>query len=242
MAAPEVGQRLAMLMKSMKLKNYQFAKKYGISAASLSRYKAGERYPDPELLLKLSESEVNVNWLLTGKGTTRIVQDFDGWMKERLEEKLKVVDSKTGLIQAPTIDYTRTVNLTIIGDISAGPREHIIDCRDLGENIELPRSLLPGQTDKYMAFRVNGHSMEPNILHEDIVVIKQELDWEIANERVCAIRADDGVTLKKVELDPTNRRIILQPFNLDYKVQIIDSDQGLEAFLIGVLSLQLRLF
>ena len=242
MAAPEVGQRLAMLMKSMKLKNYQFAKKYGISAASLSRYKAGERYPDPELLLKLSESEVNVNWLLTGKGTTRIVQDFDGWMKERLEEKLRVVDSKTGLIQAPTIDYTRTVNLTIIGDISAGPREDIIDCRDLGENLELPRSLLPGQTDKYMAFRVNGHSMEPNILHEDIVVIKQELDWEIANERVCAIRADDGVTLKKVELDPTNRRIILQPFNLDYKVQIIDSDQGLEAFLIGVLSLQLRLF
>jgi len=231
-----------MLMKSMKLKNYQFAKKYGISAASLSRYKAGERYPDPELLLKLSESEVNVNWLLTGKGTTRIVQDFDGWMKERLEEKLKVVDSKTGLIQAPTIDYTRTVNLTIIGDISAGPREDIIDCRDLGENLELPRSLLPGHTDKYMAFRVNGHSMEPNILHEDIVVIKQELDWEIANERVCAIRADDGVTLKKVELDPTNRRIILQPFNLDYKVQIIDSDQGLEAFLIGVLSLQLRLF
>ncbi len=231
-----------MLMKSMKLKNYQFAKKYGISAASLSRYKAGERYPDPELLLKLSESEVNVNWLLTGKGTTRIVKDFDGWMKERLEEKLKVVDSKTGLIQSPTIDYTRTVNLTIIGDISAGPREDVIDCRDLGENLELPRSLLPGQTDKYMAFRVNGHSMEPNILHEDIVVIKQELDWEIANERVCAIRADDGVTLKKVELDPTNRRIILQPFNLDYKVQIIDSDQGLEAFLIGVLSLQLRLF
>ncbi len=84
--------------------------------------------------------------------------------------------------------------------------------------------------------------MEPNILHEDIVVIKQELDWEIANEKVCAIRADDGVTLKKVELDPTNKRIILQPFNLDYKVQIIDSDQGLEAFLIGILSLQLRLF
>ena len=242
MAAPEVGQRLAMLMKSMKLKNYQFAKKYGISAASLSRYKAGERYPDPELLLKLSESEVNVNWLLTGKCTTRIVQDVDGWMKERLEEKLRVVDSKTGLIQAPTIDYTRTVNLTIIGDISAGPREHIEDFRRLGESVEIPRNLVPGNTDKYMAFRVNGHSMEPNIMHEDIVVIKQELDWEIANEKVCAVRADDGVTLKKVELDPANRRIILQPFNLDYKVQIIDSDQGLDAFLIGVLSLQLRLF
>jgi len=242
MAAPEVGQRLAMLMKSMKLKNYQFAKKYGISAASLSRYKAGERYPDPELLLKLSESEVNVNWLLTGKGTTRIVQDFDGWMKERLEEKLKVVDSKTGLIQAPTIDYTRTVNLTIIGDISAGPREDIIDCRDLGESLELPRSLLPGQTDKYMAFRVNGHSMEPNIMHEDLVIIKQEAIWENIDQRVCAVRCDDGATLKKVELDPEHNRIVLIPFNSDYKVQIIDEDQGVDAFLIGVLSLQLRLF
>lgn len=208
MAAPEVGQRLAMLMKSMKLKNYQFAKKYGISAASLSRYKAGERYPDPELLLKLSESEVNVNWLLTGKGTTRIVQDFDGWMKERLEEKLKVVDSKTGLIQAPTIDYTRTIILQILGEISAGPREDIRDARDLGENIELARSLLPGSADNYMAFRVNGHNLEPNILYEDIVIIKQEMYWEMANEKVSTVRDKDGVALKNVELDPVNKRII----------------------------------
>jgi len=242
MAAKEVGKRLAMLIKNMKLKNYQFAEKFGISAASLSRYKSGERYPDPELLLKMSEAQININWLLTGKGTTQIVKDFDGWMKERLEEKLKVVDSRSGLIQAPTIDYTRTVSLTILGEISAGPREDILDLRDLGENIEIPRSLIPGRPDNYMAFRVNGHSMEPNILHEDIVIIKQELDWEMANEKVSAVRAEDGVTLKKVELDPANKRIILQPFNMDYKVQILDEDQGLDIFLIGVLSLQLRLF
>jgi len=242
MAAKEVGKRLAMLIKNMKLKNYQFAEKFGISAASLSRYKSGERYPDPELLLKMSEAQININWLLTGKGTTQIVKDFDGWMKERLEEKLKVVDSRSGLIQAPTIDYTRTVSLTILGEISAGPREDILDLRDLGENIEIPRSLIPGRPDNYMAFRVNGHSLEPNILHEDIVIIKQELDWEMANEKVSAVRAEDGVTLKKVELDPANKRIILQPFNMDYKVQILDEDQGLDIFLIGVLSLQLRLF
>ena len=242
MAALEVGKRLAMLMKNMKLKNYQFAKKFNISAASLSRYKSGERYPDPELLLRLSEAEINVNWLLTGKGTTQIVKDFDGWMKERLEEKLKVVDSRTGLIQAPTIDYTRTINLQMLGEISAGPREHIEDLRHLGETIEVPRTLLPGNFNNYLAFRVNGRSMEPNIMHEDIVVIKQEYDWDLASEKVCAIRADDGTTLKKVELDPANRRIILQPFNLDCKVQILDPDQGLDVNLIGVLSLQLRLF
>jgi hypothetical protein len=59
---------------------------------------------------------------------------------------------------------------------------------------------------------------------------------------ISSLSATDGVTLKKVVLDPANSRIILQPFNMDYNVQIIDPDQGLEIYLIGILSLQLRLF
>lgn len=124
----------------------------------------------------------------------------------------------------------------------AGPREHIVDCRRLGERIEIPRTLMPGITDQYVAFRVNGHSMEPNIMHEDIVLLKQTYVWDYANGKVGAIRADEGVTLKKIILDPKNSRVILQTFNLDYNVQILDADQGQDAILIGVLSLQLRLF
>jgi len=242
MKKSEIGVRLERVIKTMKLKQYQFAEKFGISSASLTRYKSGDRLPDPEFLIALSKEKINTNWLLTGDGSMNIRPDFDGWMKEQLQKNLGKVNSKTGLIETPAIDYTRTINLTILGEISAGPREDVVDLRDLGENIELPRSLLPGRPDNYMAFRVNGHSMEPNILHEDIVVIKQELDWELANEKVSAVRADDGVTLKKVELDHANKRIILQPFNIDYKVQILDPDQGLDIYLIGVLSLQLRLF
>ena len=241
-AAREIGERLGKLLKIMRLKNYQFSEKFGISNASLARYKSGDRLPEPQLLLDLCKARVNINWLLTGEGTTQITQDFDGWMKEKLEQRMKVVDSKTGLIQSPTIDYTRTITLPIVGEISAGPREDIIDCRSLGETVEVPRTLEPGNDNNYIAFRVNGHSMEPNILHEDIVIIKQSIDWDNANGKVCAVRASDGVTLKKVVLDPANSRIILQPFNMDYNVQIIDPDQGLELILIGNLSLQMRLF
>lgn len=241
-AAREIGERLGKLLKIMRLKNYQFSEKFGISNASLARYKSGDRLPEPQLLLDLCKARVNINWLLTGEGTTQITQDFDGWMKEKLEQRMKVVDSKTGLIQSPTIDYTRTITLPIVGEISAGPREDVIDCRSLGETVEVPRTLAPGNDNNYIAFRVNGHSMEPNILHEDIVIIKQSIDWDNANGKVCAVRASDGVTLKKVVLDPANSRIILQPFNMDYDVQIIDPDQGLELILIGNLSLQMRLF
>ncbi len=242
MATKEIGDRLLKVMKMMRLKNYEFAEKFSLSPVTLSRYKAGLRVPEPNFLIALAKAQVNVNWLLTGEGTMQIVKDFDGWMKERLEQKLKIVDSKTGLIEAPTIDYTRTVNFSILGEISAGPREHIEDFRRLGESVEIPRNLVPGNTDKYMAFRVNGHSMEPNIMHEDIVLLMQTYDWEFANGKVGAVRAGDGVTLKKIILDPQNSRVILQPFNLDFDVQILDADQGDDAFLIGVLSLQLRLF
>ncbi len=238
----EIGERLAMVLKMMRLKSYQFAEKFGVSKASMARYKSGERLIESQLLLELSKARININWLFTGEGTMQITQDFDGWMKQRLEEKMKVVDSQTGLIKSPTVDYTRTVKMLIVGEISAGPREHIDDLRHLGESIEIPRTLIPGNSDQYVAFRVNGRSMEPNIMHEDIVIIKQAFDWDWADGRVCAVRAEDGTTLKKVELDPANNRIILQPFNIDYKVQIIDSEQGLDAFLVGVLSLQLRLF
>ena len=51
-----------------------------------------------------------------------------------------------------------------------------------------------------------------------------------------------AVTLKKAELGPVNKRIILQPFNIDFSVEIIDEFQSLETFLIGVLALQLRIF
>ncbi len=242
MVTSEIGKRLERVIKTMRLRQYAFAKKFNISSASLTRYKSGDRLPDPEFLIALSKEKINTNWLLTGEGNMNVRPDFDGWIKDKLDKTVAVADDKTGLINSPTVDYTRTITLQILGEISAGTREHIEDFRHLGDNIELPRYLLPGRPDKYMAFRVNGRSMEPGISHEDIVVIQQELDWQNADGKVCAVRADDGATLKKVELDPENNRIILQPFNLDFRVQILDSDQTQDIFLIGVLSLQLRLF
>ncbi|MDP3113246.1 MAG: XRE family transcriptional regulator [Candidatus Cloacimonadaceae bacterium] len=242
MRRSEIGERLAKVMKMMRLKHSNFAEKFNISSASLSRYKSGDRLPDPAFLIALSKSRINTNWLLTGEGTMNIQQEFDGWIKDQVASKIGVVNSNTGLYDSPTVDYTRTVTLQILGEIAAGRPDPILDLRHLGDQIEIPRRILTGNPDKYLAFRVNGHSMEPNIMHEDLVVIKQETNWTEAHNRVCAVRTDEGATLKKVILDEQTRRIILQPFNIDFQVQIIDEDQGLDIFLIGLLSLQLRFF
>ena len=84
--------------------------------------------------------------------------------------------------------------------------------------------------------------MEPVIQHQDIVVIKSDQSWEDADEKIAVVRTDDGLTIKKVQMDHHRQQIILQPFNIDYPVLVLDSDWYYGAFLIGTIALQLRFF
>ncbi|MBP7116769.1 MAG: S24 family peptidase, partial [Candidatus Cloacimonetes bacterium] len=95
-------------------------------------------------------------------------------------------------------------------------------------------------TDSYIAFRVNGASMEPQILHDDIVLIRKQSDWRNTDGKICAVRYEGGITLKRIQDDPQQMRVILQPLNKDFRVLIIDEFQtgGLE--MIGPIALQLR--
>jgi SOS-response transcriptional repressor LexA len=110
------------------------------------------------------------------------------------------------------------------------------------QNVEIPKAFLKNDPDKYLVFRVNGRSMEPLIHNADVVVIRSTPMWDDGDNKVCAVRTDEGITLKKVIIDHKMERIILQPFNMDFSVLIIDSDQTSEVSLIGVMSLQLRVF
>jgi SOS-response transcriptional repressor LexA len=84
--------------------------------------------------------------------------------------------------------------------------------------------------------------MEPVIQHQDIVVIKSNQRWEDADGKIAVVRTDDGLTIKKVQIDHNRQQIILQPFNIDYPVLVLDSDWNYGAFLIGTIALQLRFF
>jgi len=81
MSKRTIGDRLEFLIKTMAVKDYEFAEKYQISRASLIRYKQNERYPDPEFLVSLSKDRVNINWLLTGIGAMYIKDEFEEFIK-----------------------------------------------------------------------------------------------------------------------------------------------------------------
>ncbi len=51
----------------------------------------------------------------------------------------------------------------------------------------------------------------------------------------------DGITLKRIQFDHQRQQVLLHPFNADYRVQVVDSLQGDEIYLIGVMVMQMRL-
>ena len=248
MNKPTIGQRLSLVIKAMRLKDYQFASKYGISRASLSRYKLNERYPDPEFLEALSKDQINLHWLFTGNGSMYAKDEFEELIQSN--QALTKQDTSNPTIISPILhpinnqdfDPTRSISFPIVGEIAAGPPMEIKDEWSQMGQIQLPVSFLPGNPKQYTVFQVNGRSMEPVLQHQDIVVIKSNQSWEDADEKIAVVRTDDGLTIKKVQIDHHRQQIILQPFNIDYPVLVLDSDWNYGAFLIGTIALQLRFF
>ncbi|MDP2173327.1 MAG: S24 family peptidase [Candidatus Cloacimonadaceae bacterium] len=255
MSKKTTGDRLAYLIKTLAVKDYEFAEKYKISRASLIRYKQNERYPEPEFLLALSQDKINLIWLLTGNGSMYVKDEFEEFIKHSQQtteielnqpkqtKVVKVAKPIHNTYQELDIEATtRTVNLPIVGDIAAGSPLEIPDQYGMSGEIELPKSYIPGNPRNYIVFQVNGRSMEPIIQHADIVIIKANPIWELADNQVAAVRTSDGVTLKKVQIDHQREQVILQPFNLDFPVLVLDSNWNSDASLIGTIALQLRLY
>jgi transcriptional regulator with XRE-family HTH domain len=73
-----VAWRLRLLRaRIIRLKQTDLAKALGVSNTALSNYETGRRPPTIEFLAELQRRyQVNVNWILTGRGTWRLGQDF----------------------------------------------------------------------------------------------------------------------------------------------------------------------
>ena len=238
----DIGSRLGMLIKSMKLKQYQFTEKFGISANSLDRYKNNERFPDPQFLARLIDAGVNVNWLLRGEGSMFILAPWELGDDVRTTKKVQIVDGKPVLVNDFDTTYVRTSIFPIVAEISAGSPMEVPEDMEPAESVEVPTRYIPFGTDNYVAFRINGQSMEPQILHGDIVLIKKQITWDGLDGKICAVRYETGITLKRIQYDEARRGVALQPLNKDYRIEFIDADQSQWLTMIGPLALQLRFY
>ncbi len=82
--------------------------------------------------------------------------------------------------------------------------------------------------------------MEPYISNGDVVIVKQCDNWVAADERICVIRVEGEVTLKKVKSFAEGREILLQPYNKDYAPILLDRYTLKDSLLIGIAVMSVR--
>jgi SOS-response transcriptional repressor LexA len=212
-----ISNRIKELRTQKKLSQFQFSRKLQVSQASISQYESGTRSPDNTFLTKTCETfDVNLNWLLTGKGS--MFQE---------PEYMVLTDNEF-------------LHLPVVAHIAAGLPIEVVEDEPL-EWIDVPRTVL-SLPPPYIVFKVDGDSMEPLILEGDYVIMSRDWRGEELHGKICGFRTDDGITLKKLMLQPKQKTAWLMPINHGkYEPKAYTKDTE-DFYMFGVLVALIRKF
>lgn len=232
------GQRLRAMRKALNLSQVEMGEALKINASAISQMETGRINPSLDTMLLMEKLyKVNLHWLLTGKG-----QMFEDTISttlykanNRLQQLKKLLREELNYISKTRQDYAQAdiIDIKVNGEIAAGlPVESFQDEIDV---ITIRRTMIKGDVNQFICLRVNGKSMEPEIRHNDMILIKQSTEWEKLAGKICAVRIDGSVTLKKMTLDPANKLIVLTALNNEYQPIVVRPDEHHDINLIGYL-------
>ncbi len=246
----DVSNRLKEVVSALNISQKELADHLEIRANTFSQYLTGTRKIPLDLLSKFAIfSKCDLNWLITGIGNMFLSENSNNninYSKPKTElnaDKLKQYielgksNSKFESDQSNKSQINSSVvSLPIVGEIAAGNPFEVADMSDLG-NIIVSTELI-SDPDNFYCFRVNGWSMSPEIQHSDVVIINKFYDYDDMDNRIVAVRIDDGITLKLLKLDHDNKCSWLMPINDDYKPILINQYSTIN--ILGVLEYSIR--
>lgn len=254
-----IGARLKQVRLKLNLTQLEVSEKFTINQSSYSRMEKDLTEPNLLFLHNFSSTySINLNWLISGEGDMFINKNVDSdtpgeveaidpdeWrQKKNLEfmSKIKEINAAPRNItyydnELTSIPFSADFfDLPVSGDISAGYPIPIHSDDDL-RVIPVSRKLLSDPSG-YYCFRVNGESMQPEIFHNDYVVISKEFVPEELSGRIVAVRNDEGITLKRMIIDFANHFSLLVPVNTSFSPILLDESHTI----IGVIKLILRMY
>ena len=193
-------------------KQAQFADFLGIQRVALTNIENGKRAISKDIIEKLvTKCNVNGHWLLTGEGEMFI------------SEPVQVGEDATQVLRVESeIAAGQPV------EASTSPLDYLI----------IGTSVIP-DVNKVYCFSVNGYSMEPDVCHGDLVVIRKRNEWTGVEGKICAVKVNGEITLKRIAYDYTKKIIFLLSSNKDYTPIIVDPKHD-PIQLIGILDTIIR--
>lgn len=182
------AERLRLRRTALGLHKQELASRVGVSLTTMQQYEHGQ-LPKGELAVRLSTAlRCSLDWLLAGRG-----QPEGGFQAEDTE-----------LVMVPLVEArlsAGTGSLETSGDVL----RHYAFRHDFLRRKGNPASMA--------LLRVSGDSMQPRILHNDVVLIDQS-QCEPVPGRIFAVSVEDMIYLKIVNAMPG--RLILSSVNPAY--------------------------
>ena len=187
-----IGQQIKEVRKDVKMSQGEFAKRINVSKRTIWNYEHNDRYPESPFLQKLSkEFNVNLHWLLTGKG------------------------EKYGMPVpgAIPVDTKNLISVPLLGNVPAGEKTWVP--AEIEKWYELPREMLRGK--KVYLLRVKGDSMVDVDMEEGSLIIV-DMERHPENGDIVVALIDDEATVKKIYFQ--KKSIVLQSANPKYPPQV----------------------
>lgn len=240
-----IGKRLRLVRKELGKLQSELAQDIGLNPSAISQMESGKIRPSLESLLVLwRKYKLDLHWLLTGEGemfcesrNELAIHKHKSWetLQKMLNKSLEdIAATKMDLVDSSVID------IRVEGEIAAGApvesRPHFTD------TISIRKGQLKGDPNQFISLRVNGHSMEPSLHHDDVVIISKCNDWKKLSGKICAVRIDGAITLKMMTLDQNTQTVVLLPINEDYNPILIKPGEHNDLSLIGNLASLYRKF
>lgn len=148
----------------------ELSKATGLTQSAIAMYETGKREPKIEVMELLADYfNVDMNYI-TGK------------------------TDKTTMLSASAIDAIDVIRIPMLGRVVAGDPQEAI--QEAEEFLYIP-AMGNKRSEDYFALRVNGESMEPNLLDGDIAIVHIQPDIDSGQIAVVLIDNQDS-TVKRV--------------------------------------------
>lgn len=220
----EIAERLNWFADQKGLMSKDLADAASVKKQTVSDYLSGKTAPSAKALGNWSKNfGLNVDWLLTGEGEpsrqkNSFVQDLRP--KARPEPAPQVCPSCSSDFAGHIVDVHST--------IGAGPAREHWEPEPLRQVCIPERFYWPG----VLVIQVEGSSMEPLIRKGAFVGLDTAQTWIVAGEIYAVHVPYEGLTLKRVFVDPENDRLRLQSENPRHPEQTV-AIEGREGLVVG---------
>ena len=165
--------------------------------------------------------------------TTDVAKEIANAMYMNIEDLLNILDKNQEFeLNSNKINElgNPTAPIPVLGTVKAG-YDYLAEENWIG-TIDIETSLV-GNGKNYFALKVQGDSMFPVLIEDDIVIIKKQNDFENGDIVVALINGNEA-TIKKGKKNDNS--ILLQPLNTSYEPLIFTKEEvkSIPVTIIGV--------